>query len=323
MDVTVSTTGRSVQGVVNTFSAIEQVELLGTNSDRLLGGIAQALWSIDAFGKVVVGAVTYAGFEVIEAGSGLDTLSGPALETTWNIAGSNSGQVNASGLNYTFSGIENLTGGVAEDIIVFQPSGVLSGNVNGGTGAGNTISYAAWTLGVGVNLTNPIANGNATAVLGTLKNISIVMGGNGNDILIGNSSTPTVLVGNAGNDTLTGLAGRDILIGGVGADTLSGAGGEDILIGGSTSHDTSHTALLKILSEWRDTTRVFAQRVNNLRGIGVAPRANGDYFLSTDTVFADLETDSLTGGNGRDWFWGDLSEILDFKSSGLQSDLRN
>ncbi len=114
-DVLVSATGRSVLGVVGTFSGIEQAESLGTNTDRLLGGIANTSWSINGLGQVVVGAVTYTGFEEIAAGSGIDTLTGPALETTWNIAGSNTGQVSALVLNYAFSGMENLTGGAAPD----------------------------------------------------------------------------------------------------------------------------------------------------------------------------------------------------------------
>ena len=62
-------------------------------------------------------------------------------------------------------------------------------------------------------------------------------GGNGNDILFGDSSTTPNgadwLEGGAGNDQLYGKDGDDILSGGSGDDQLRGEGGNDYLVGGS------------------------------------------------------------------------------------------
>lgn len=85
-----------------------------------------------------------------------------------------------------------------------------------------------------------------------------VVGGSGNDILMGNSLANTltgkagndILVGNAGNDKLPGGAGRDILIGGRGADVLKGGADEEILIAGRTTSDALFSNLSDLRTEW-------------------------------------------------------------------------
>jgi Ca2+-binding RTX toxin-like protein len=269
-----------------------------------------------------VGSVTYAGFEAITASSGVDTLTGPAVAAQWTVRGANSGEIIFDLFSIGFSGVENLTGGVAVDQFVIAPTGSLSGHLNGGTTASNSVSYSDWMVDVTVDLTTLVA-ANTTAINGTVRNMAVVLGGSGNDTLTGNGSLPTVLVGNAGADVLMGGSGRDILIGGLGADALVSGGGEDILIGGYTAHDGTPDALLALLAEWRNTARTLTTRVDNLRGPATAtdPRSNGTHFLNFDTVFADADDDMLTGDTGRDWFWGQIGEISDFLASGSAADL--
>ncbi len=195
------------------------------------------------------------------------------------------------------------------------PSGGLTGNLNGGATGLNSLSYAQWTNDVRVNLA-VATTGNATAIGGVTSNITIVMGGSGNDTLTGNSSKSSVLIGNAGNDALVGGTARDILIGGLGSDTVSGAGGDDILIAGRTLHDNNRTALLAILAEWSATLRNFSQRTSNLIGPGNADRLNGVNYLNAESVFSDPESvDSLLGGSGQDWFFADLAEATDLTAT--------
>src|SRR5262249_9738178 len=72
-----------------------------------------------------------------------------------------------------------------------------------------------------------LALGTATGLAGGVSNVENVIGGPGNDIIVGNDQA----------NVLQGGPGRDILIGRGGADTLIGGVGDDILIGDSTDYD--------------------------------------------------------------------------------------
>jgi Ca2+-binding RTX toxin-like protein len=159
-------------------------------------------------------------------------------------------------------------------------------------------------------------------------------GGAGDDVLIGNAqgniliggAGNDILVGGAGDDTLQGGGGRDLLIGGLGADLLDGGGGEDILIGGYTAYDTKSVngalvpavdldALHAVMREWSrtdldspaDPLAGYGARVSHLMN-GGAGALNGAYLLRSSggakaTVFDDPFADTLTGGDGIDWFF--------------------
>ncbi|MCS7015415.1 MAG: PKD domain-containing protein, partial [Gemmatales bacterium] len=127
-------------------------------------------------------------------------------------------------------------------------------------------------------------------------------GGDGNDYLHARSGN-NVLVGGAGNDQLLGGMGRDLLIGGLGSDLLHGGSGQDILIDGPTIFDDWEVALNAILAEWT-SARPLERRIQNLRGQGGAVSgANGNFFLTDDTVLADGVLDRLLGGADLDWYF--------------------
>ncbi|PLX89360.1 MAG: hypothetical protein C0619_11445, partial [Desulfuromonas sp.] len=66
-----------------------------------------------------------------------DTLVGPNFDSTWNVDGQDTGDVEG----IEFSGIENLTGAAGnEDTFVFAPGGGLSGQLEGGDGGFDSIS---------------------------------------------------------------------------------------------------------------------------------------------------------------------------------------
>lgn len=163
----------------------------------------------------------------VNALGGNDTIQAPNTWNRWNITGPNSGSLN----NLRFTGVENLRGGTSGDSFYFSPSGSLTGQLRGGHGSmPDTIDYSAWTTGVTVNLTT----GMATAVAGGVFELENAWGGEGNDILIGNSVN-NVLVGNGGHDYLEGREGEDWLFGGAGNDILDGGrdGIRDHLFGGA------------------------------------------------------------------------------------------
>jgi Ca2+-binding RTX toxin-like protein len=55
----------------------------------------------------------------------------------------------------------------------------------------------------------------------------VFQGGDGDDLLVNDSSIPSIVRGGAGNDTLLGGSGDDLLLGGSGEDVILGGGGRD------------------------------------------------------------------------------------------------
>ena len=320
-------TPNSVQGVLGAYTGIESVQansVAGTTLTRV--NSTTTAWVLSADGQIKVGSVTYSGVPTIAGGPGVDTLTGPSLTTglsSWSIESVGGGTLAIPGTTLTFSSMNNLTGGTGADSFEILPGGSLLGNLNAGSGVGfNSLSYAQWVTDVSVNLSANIA-ANATAVSGVVSNLHMVTGGMGNDTLIGQSAKSTILVGLDGNDTLTGGSQRDLLLAGLGADTLTGAAGDDLLISGSTFYDKNRDALFAIKSEWT-STRTFAQRAANIWGNGTETRNNGEFHLNsdptdsiTDTVFADTEVDSLTGGLNQDWFFASLDDTTDLTGGAL------
>jgi mRNA-degrading endonuclease HigB of HigAB toxin-antitoxin module len=319
----------SVTGLIGRYTAVERIDGNGLAGGRLAGANATTAWVVNAAGEVVVSNVTYSAIPAIAGGTATDTVTGPAVATQWTLNGANAGSVRVGAVALAFTGVENLTGSTASDEFIVMPTGTLSGNINGGTGAGiNSVDYSAWSTNVVVNLSVTTA-GNATGVSGAMTGIGMVTGGAGNDSLTGRATLPTILIGLGGSDVLIGGSQRDLLIGGTGADILQGAAGDDLLISGTTLHDRDRAALLLIFSEWT-STRTFAQRTANIWGNGVGTRANGTTYLNnsaadgiTDSVFADTETDLLTGGTNQDWFFAAPGEISDLVTAGATPDRRD
>jgi RTX calcium-binding nonapeptide repeat (4 copies) len=157
-------------------------------------------------------------------------------------------------------------------------------------------------------------------VAGSIGNPAWLFGDSGNDRLKGGTG-PSVLEGGTGDDVLIGGTGRDLLIGGYGADRLMRTAGDDILIGGPTAFDDNDDALCSIMAEWT-SSRSYADRVANLRGLGSGPRLNGAFFLKSAgpgaTVFEDGSADQLTGSSGLDWYFSGLGDVIIDQDSGEQ-----
>ncbi len=146
-------------------------------------------------------------------------ISRAALNTanTWVVNGANAGTV--TGLTGSFTGVENFIGGTGADTFRIDPSGSLSGNIDGNTGT-DLLDYSNLTAvqvpaGVQVNL----QLGTASLIGGAVQAIENVTGSQANDTLVGNSQNNS-LNGFDGNDTITGAAGNDTITGGSGTDTL-------------------------------------------------------------------------------------------------------
>ncbi|MCY2965918.1 MAG: hypothetical protein NT069_20195, partial [Planctomycetota bacterium] len=77
------------------------------------------------------------------------------------------------------------------------------------------------------------------------------------------------------------------------------------------------------------SSRNYATRVANIGGTGSGPRRNSGYFLKGSgpwqTVFDDGSKDTLTGGAGLDWYFGNFigSGLLDTLTDGAGSETKS
>ncbi len=131
----------------------------------------------------------------------------------------------------TYFGIEGLVGGLGNDMIVGNASvnylygGGGNDHIWGGNGAdqitgGDGIDYARYDNSVGnltLRLDNASLNVGVAAVGDTYTSVEGVVGGVGNDAIIGNAQA-NYLYGIGGNDYIDGRGGNDFLNGGAGAD---------------------------------------------------------------------------------------------------------
>ncbi|CAN5423411.1 hypothetical protein BH09PLA1_BH09PLA1_27270 [soil metagenome] len=216
--------------------------------------------------------------------------------------------------------VVNGTG--ANDLItVFASGSQVQVIIRQGT---STVFSQSFAKPTGKLIVNALDGNDVIIVDPAITNTQLLYAGAGNDIVYTSNGTAVVLGGD-GNDALYAGSGRGLLIGGNGTDLLLGANGDDILIGGTTSYDAFNTAnqiaLSKILSEWSGSAS-YATRVNHLTG--TSGGLNASFFLkatagATQTVFDDAAKDSLSGGDGQDWFFaktsGSFADSTDKKSN--------
>lgn len=219
---------------------------------------------------------------VINGGSGNDTLSGTGSADT--ILGNdgndslfgNSGAdliEGGSGDDTLDGGTENdtLRGGAGNDVLL---AGFGSDVFDGGDGqdvyriAGTAVEAFAFDINLA---TGTDGYGN------TYTSIETVIGGTGDDTIVGTDTTGERLEGGGGNDRLFGGGGNDTLLGGDGTDSLEGGDGNDLLEGGA-GNDT-------------------------LRG-----------GAGNDTLVAGLDSDLFDGGGGFDIYQiaGSAVQVLSF-----------
>ena len=140
----------------------------------------------------------------------------------------------------TLTALDSITGGSGSDRFVFENGASIGGVLDGGgipdigVDFANTLDYSLYTTPVSVDISTaglPGAVGTATGTLG-VKSLMHVMGGSGNDSMVGGYWDAWFEGGN-GSDTLTGGDGWDRLSGGSGNDSIAGGFGNDELSGGS------------------------------------------------------------------------------------------
>lgn len=281
-------------------------------ADSVQGANGVNGWALTGTGMGRLGSsITFAGTEKLLGGTDVDTLTGPAQAETWSITDNNSGTV----AGIAFSGMENLQGGSQADTFVISNAKGVSGWIDGGA-ARNALNYSAYTTSVQVDL----QAGTATQIGAGIRSIRDVFGGAAadildgdvrNNLLVGNGGQDSIdgrggsniLIGGSGADQLTGGDGRDLIFGGLGADTLSGGAGEDILFSGTTTFENNRAVLDSLFVYWNRQDLIYATRVSTLRaGNPGVPK------LDSTSVIQDTSIDTLTGGDGLDWYFAKLTD---------------
>ena len=167
-----------------------------------------------------------------------------------------------------------------------------------------------------------------TLTIGASTSIENAIGGDGNDVILGNGLNNT-LIGGRGNDTLDGGGGIDTLIGGLGDDIYYVDSLEDIVIeyeneGYDIIYSTlanyilsANVELLQIISGGANVTGssgddniVGNAENNNIWGVGGNDKiygADGD-----DVLYGGDGNDTLKGDGGNDGLYGDAGNDLLF-----------
>ncbi|MGD8574588.1 MAG: hypothetical protein PVJ40_06520, partial [Gammaproteobacteria bacterium] len=266
-----------------------------------------------------------------------DTLTGPALDTNWQISAADGGQLSASGRSLAFSGFGNLRGRTGVDSFVLA-GGSLSGTLAGGAGADSvTAANSAnnWTitaLDTGVvdgvaggfsgieNLQGGSASDTFTVVSGSIT--GSVNGGGGSDTLIGANASNTWNLSGSDSGSVNGIAAFasiENLTGGTADDTFSFADGASVTgsVDGSAGTDTldysSYTSAVSV--DFATGVATGTGGISNIEGMiggsGSNSLAAGDgsnvWVISgadsgtlNGTSFSGIG--SLLGGSGSDLF---------------------
>jgi Ca2+-binding RTX toxin-like protein len=168
----------------------------------------------------------------------------------------------------------------------------------------NNVSYGEFTF-TGHILAYGLGGNDLIDVTDNIENVAVLLGGEGNDELSGGAGS-AILLGGGGNDVIEGAKSRSILIGGDGSDRLVGGREDDILIGDVVQDQFDLSSLVHALGLW-NLSVTYTQRITLLGG----PSKILDL-----TILADDDSDLLTGGSGKDWYFAGRVD----KVSGQASD---
>jgi Ca2+-binding RTX toxin-like protein len=301
------------------------VELAGEGSDTLDYSAWTAGIAVDLRTTAAPGTNGIANIENLTGGWGNDTLTGNAYAN--RLAGG--------------PGTNILTGGAGDDTYVLTPGSTNTIIELAGEGS-DTLDYSAFTTGVTVNLSTKTAPGTAPA--SNMENIENVIGGAGDDTLIGDGRANR-LTGGPGNDTLIGGGGDDvyILTPDGGADTITelDGGGLDTILGPDVATDwiitgpnsgviTGGTTFVGIeyLVGGNADDNLSSRRGGNLRRVEGGGHIEGDALVGA----AQANTWNITGPNAgtlngnsfsgiENLIGGSLNDTFVFGTSGSISGL--
>jgi Ca2+-binding RTX toxin-like protein len=307
---------RQLQVVVTYTDNIGQVNTFTSPATIVTGDFIPA----DAASQTLNGT---AGQDIINGGAGADTLNG--LDGNDSLDGGpgndtiNAGSDNDT-INFTVGqGSDTVDGGVGVDLlnitgtagadtlaVVFADGAItsiagvtrinvesVSANLQGGT---DTLSYAGTTQALTVDLTAGTASG-----FSSVAGIENVLGGSGNDTIIGAAGVTNTLNGAAGNDTYVVHDTADIVneVAGGGTDevrslaatyTIANLNVENLTYIGTGNFTGSGNAATNVITGGNGD--------DVLSGLGGNDTINGG--IGADTLIGGIGNDTVSGGDGND-----------------------
>jgi hypothetical protein len=150
------------------------LDLTATELSVLQNGFSSiVIGRVDGIGTITLNPFNFTAPVNIAGGS---TLIGPNQNTTWTITDTNAGSISGFPNGLTFSSIQNLRGGNANDTFVFGNGITFNGAINGEAGT-DTLDYSAYTTPLTVNL-GTLGGVNIEQVIGTTAASSTLIGAN-------------------------------------------------------------------------------------------------------------------------------------------------
>ena len=257
------------------------------------------------------GTTIFTGIEVLETGSGNDTITG-AGGADIIFSGAGNDRIFGGGGADILSGgdgRDSLEGGAGNDTLI---GGAGADTLFGGSGL-DVIDYSASDAAVNINLRTWTATG-GHAEGDVLAGVDGVIGSAFDDTIIGfddENASPAdfyynIFDGGAGNDLIEGRGGSDELYGGADNDTVLGGDGNDTVDGGDGDDLLSGDAGNDTISGGAGSDTMSGGSGNDVLDGGAG----------NDTLSGGAGNDTLTGGAGRDLFvfgqGGGTDQINDF-----------
>ena len=285
----------TIDGVADDGAAGE-VDNIATDVENLVGGTAADVLTGSAAGNIIEGG---GGSDTIVGGAGQDRIYG--------------GRSDGSG---AADGADTVHGGAGKDTIFPDPN-PMGGESYFGDGDVDTISYTGQTGNFNISLDDIANDGLDGETDNVHSDIENVVGGLGNDVIVG-SSSDNVLVG-VGGEGEGATGGHDTLRGGAGKDTLrkglrhSIASPGDIFEGGSGvdsvfSAYTLTSAPLVITLDGVANDGIAGEADNIKSDIEIIYGAQGNDTITgtvgNEQLVGMSGNDTLTGGDGKDTLVG-------------------
>jgi Ca2+-binding RTX toxin-like protein len=298
----------------------------GTGKDTMIGGAGNDLYIVDNAGDLITEDLS-AGTDNVRASidytltANVENLT---LNGTANISGTGNDLDNTivgnSGDNLIRGGLGNntLDGGAGNDVLYSSLTGV--DNLTGGIGDDvyeihNSLNTINENLGGG---TDTIWTDVSYTLAANVENMYLVGSIDGT----GNSGDNTIVGYAAGDNNIAGDAGNDILSGGDGNDTLNGGTGADTMIGGTGNDtyfvDTAGDSVSENVGEGIDTVRASIDYALGANVENLTLNGTGNiYGIGNDldnTIVGNSGDNIIRGGLGNNTLDGDAGNDVLFSS---------